>query len=195
VLGASLVLPTAVPTRIGVVDLAAHQIAFEVWNFLALALDAVAIAGQALVGTYLGAGDPDEARDAGNRMLQWGLVGGIVVGLAVLALRWPLADVFTNDRDVVALSAFLLLYVAALQPVNGVVFVLDGLLIGAGDMRYLAKAMVGAFVAFAPVALAVWWLGLGIGWLWVAFGVLMAARLAALLARWRAGEWAVVGAT
>jgi putative MATE family efflux protein len=194
-LRASLVLATAVATRIGVVDLAAHQIAFEVWNFLALALDAVAIAGQALIGTHLGAGDPDEAREAGNRMLQWGLVGGIVVGLAVLALRWPLADVFTNDREVVALTAFLLLYVAALQPVNGVVFVLDGLLIGAGDMRYLAAAMVGAFVAFAPAALAVWWLGLGIGWLWVAFGVLMLARLAALAVRWRAGAWAVVGVT
>jgi Na+-driven multidrug efflux pump len=82
--------------------------------------------------------------------------------------------------------------VAALQPVNGLVFVLDGLLIGAGDQRYLARAMVAALAVYAPVALAVGALGWGIGWLWVALGVLMLARLAGLLARWRTGHWASI---
>lgn len=189
-LRASLVIATAVAARIGVTDLAAHQIAFELWSFLALVLDSIAIAGQALVGTYLGAGRPEEARAAGDRMLWWGVVAGVAVGAAVALLRWPLADVFTNDPAVIALAAFLLLFVAALQPVNGVVFVLDGLLIGAGDQRYLAKAMVAALAVFVPVALAVAWTGAGIGWLWVALGVLMLARLVALMGRWRAGAWA-----
>jgi putative MATE family efflux protein len=191
-LRASLVIATAVAARIGVVDLASHQIAFEVWSFLALTLDAVAIAGQALIGHHLGAGEPTEARAIGDRMLGWGLVGGVVVGVAVALAREPLARVFTTDPEVVALTGFLLLLVAALQPVNGLVFVLDGLLIGAGDQRYLARAMVAALAVYAPVALAVGALGWGIGWLWVALGVLMLARLAGLLARWRTGHWASI---
>jgi putative MATE family efflux protein len=193
-LRASLVIATAVAARIGVVDLASHQVAFEVWSFLALALDAVAIAGQALIGHHLGAGEPGVARAVGDRMLGWGLAGGVAVGVAVALAREPLARVFTTDPDVIALTALLLLAVAALQPVNGMVFVLDGLLIGAGDQRYLAKAMVAALAVYAPVAVAVGALGWGIGWLWVALGVLMLARLAGLLARWRSGRWISVPA-
>ena len=130
----------------------------------------------------------------GDRMLGWGLVLGVLVGVAVIAFRTLLPSVFTDDPAVEALAAFVLLWVALMQPVNGVVFVLDGLLIGAGDQRFLAVAMVGALAVFAPVALAVGWLDLGLGWVWFAFGVLMTARLVALLARWRSNRWVVLGA-
>jgi putative MATE family efflux protein len=193
-LRAALILATAVATRIGTVDLAAHQIAFELWSFIALGLDAIAIAGQALLGRYLGAGDVAGARRIGRRMLEWGAGLGVIAGLAVVAGRGVLPDIFSDDERVVALASFLLLWVAVMQPVNGVVFVLDGLLIGAGDQRFLAWAMTAAFVAFAPVAGAVLVLDLGIGWLWGALAVLMAARLVALLVRWQRGDWAVIGA-
>jgi Na+-driven multidrug efflux pump len=85
--------------------------------------------------------------------------------------------------------------VAALQPVNAVAFVLDGVLIGAGDMRFLAWAMVGAAALFVPAALAVAALDLGIGWLWASLGLLMVTRTVTLGARFTGGRWAVVGAT
>src|SRR4051794_537323 len=127
----SLTAATAMATRIGSVDVAAHEIAYELWSFLALALDAIAIAGQAIIGKALGANDADEAHAMGRRMLWLGFLAGGMLGAAVIALRTVLPHVFTNDPKVLTLGAFLLLYVAALQPVNGVVFVLDGILIGA----------------------------------------------------------------
>ncbi|MGH9110980.1 MAG: MATE family efflux transporter, partial [Acidimicrobiales bacterium] len=194
-LRAALVVATAVATRLGDTDVAAHQVAFELWSFLALGLDAIAIAGQAIVGRALGAGDSEVARAAGRRMIEWGIAGGMIVGIVVAALSRVLPHVFTSDADVVALASFLLLWVAALQPVNAVAFVLDGVLIGAGDMRFLAWAMVGAAGLFVPAALAVAVLDLGIGWLWASVGLLMTTRALTLGARFAGGRWAVVGAT
>ena len=193
-LRASLLVATAVAARTGVVDLGAHQVAFELWSFLALVLDAIAIAGQAMVGRLLGAGDGGRARAASRRMVEWGVAAGLALGLVVLALAEVLPRLFSDDEQVVRLAGFLLLWVAVLQPVNAVVFVLDGVLIGAGDLRFLAWAMTLAAVAFVPVAAAVRLLDLGIGWLWAAITLLMVVRLVTLGARWRSGAWAVVGA-
>jgi len=191
----ALLLATAVATRIGTVDVAAHQVAFEVWSFLALVLDALAIAGQAMIGRFLGAGSATEARAVGARLIGWGVGAGVVLGAAVLVVRPWLADVFTNDAAVAALAATLLVWVALLQPVNGVVFVLDGLLIGAGDMAFLAWAMWIAFAVFATGAALVLALGLGIGWLWASLAALMVSRLTVLALRWRGDAWAVTGST
>jgi len=193
-LRASLTVATALAARIGTTDVAAHEVAFAIWSFLALALDALAIAGQAMVGRFLGAGDVATARDVGRRMLALGTVGGAAVGALVLLTRPWLPDLFSDDPSVLALATFLLVLVAVLQPVNGAVFVLDGLLIGAGDLAFLARAMVGAALATAPVAIAVAVLDLGIGWVWGAIAVLMLTRLVALSWRWRTGAWAVGGA-
>jgi putative MATE family efflux protein len=190
----SLLLATAVATRIGTVQVAAHQIAFEIWSFLALVLDALAIAGQAMIGRFLGAGSVAEARQAGRRLLQWGVAAGAVLGVLVVVLRPWLPDLFTGDAAVAAVATTLLLWVAALQPVNGVVFVLDGLLIGAGDMGFLAWAMWIAFGVFAVGALTVLALGLGIQWLWACLAALMLSRLTVLGLRWRTDHWAVTGA-
>jgi len=191
----ALVVATAIATRIGTVDVAAHQVAFELWTFLAFTLDAVAIAGQAIVGRSLGAGRGDEARAVGRRMIEWGIALGVVVGLLVMVLRPALPHLFTNDADVIALAQFLLVWVAVIQPVNAVAFVLDGVLIGAGDQRFLASAMVIAAAAFLPAAGLVWALDLGIGWLWAALALLMTTRAATLLWRFAGDRWIVLGAT
>lgn len=190
----SLIVATGIAARVGVVDLAAHQIAFELWGFLAFALDSVAIAGQAMIGKLLGAGDAAGTRRVGRRMIQWGVAMGVGAGLLVAALHQVLPSAFSGDPDVRALTAFLLLCAAVLQPVNGVVFVLDGILIGAGDMTFLAWAMVGVFVLFLPAALAVVVFDLGIGWLWAALGVMMVSRMAFLSLRYRTDAWMVLGA-
>lgn len=193
-LRASLTLFTAVAARIGAAEVGAHEVAFAVWSFLALGLDAIAIAGQAMIGRFLGADDTATARQAGRRMLELGTTAGVVAGMLVLVLRPVLPDVFSDDPAVVSLAGFLLLFVALLQPVNGAVFVLDGLLIGAGDMAFLARAMVAAALLTVPAAVAVGALGLGIGWVWGAITLLMVARLVVLAVRWRSGAWAITGA-
>ena len=154
----------------------------------------MAIAGQALIGRYLGAEDVQSARRSGRRMIEWGVGAGLVLGAATIALRTSLPHVFTSDASVVSLTAFVLLFVGIMQPVNGVVFVLDGLLIGAGDLRYLAGAMAVSFVAFLPCAVGVAVLGLGLGWLWAALTLFMVVRMVTLGLRWRGSRWAVTGA-
>lgn len=189
----SLVALTAVAARIGRNEVAAHQIVFEVWSLLAMALDALAIAGQAMVGRLLGAGRVADARAASQRLLVLGLYGSVAMAVVVVAVSSTLPALFTPDPEVAALVGFLLWWAAALQPLAAVTFVLDGVLIGAGDQRYLARASalsaLGLAVAIAPVLP----LGLGIGWVWAAFGVLMAVRSATLLARFRSDRWLVTG--
>jgi putative MATE family efflux protein len=190
-----ITVTVAVAARIGTDDLAAHEIAFQIWSILALSLDAVAIAAQAMIGHALGAGDAVEARRLGDRMIQWGWWGGFAMAAIVFAVIPVLPDVFSDDPEVVSLAAFLFIHVAAWQPVNGIVFALDGILIGAGDLRFLAIAMVTATAVLVPWAFSVLWLDLGIGWLWGALGAWMTVRAATLLWRYRTDAWAVTGAT
>jgi putative MATE family efflux protein len=190
----ALLVATAVAARLGTSEVAAHQIATEIWAFLALVLDALAIAGQAMIGRYLGAGSVTEARAAGRRLLQLGVVAGTVLATAVLAVHTWLPHLFTDDAEVAALAAVLLVVVGVLQPVSATAFVLDGLLIGAGDVAFLGRAMWAAVALFVPCALAVLWLDLGIGWLWAALGLLTVSRATILGWRWRGPAWAVTGA-
>jgi putative MATE family efflux protein len=193
-LRAALVLATFVAASISTVAIAAHQVAFTLWSFLAFALDAIAIAGQAITGRLLGAGDAAGARAATRRMVWWGVVAGAVFGAVVLAGRGLIVPLFTDDPAVQSLLSTVLIIVAVHQPVAGIVFVLDGVLIGAGDGRYLAWAGIVTLAVFVPLALAVMWTGAGLTWLWWAFVALMAARLATLALRARGEQWMVLGA-
>jgi putative MATE family efflux protein len=190
----ALLVATAVVTRLGTTDIAAHQVAFELWMFLALALDAIAIAGQAMAGRLLGAGAVDHARAATRRMIELSVLAGIVLGLVVALTRTLLPALFTDDVAVRHLAAFVLLFVAVQQPVNGITFAIDGILIGAGDLRYLAWAMVASAAVYIPCSIAVLVLGWGIGWVWAAFSVMQVVRLATLVGRWRGDAWLRTGA-
>lgn len=190
----SFMLTVAVAARMGDTELAAHEVTFALWSFVAFVLDAVAIAGQAMIGKLLGADDGTEARAVGRRIIEWGIALGVAAMVLVLALRPVLAHLFTDDPAVIALVQFLFLFFAFSQPINGVVFALDGILIGAGDLRFLAIAMAISALVFMPLALAVGWLGLGIGWLWAALTVFMTARAVTLLWRYRSEAWLVTGA-
>ncbi|MGI8889079.1 MAG: MATE family efflux transporter [Nocardioidaceae bacterium] len=192
-LRATLVLATYVAAAISTEAVAAHQVAFTIWGFLAFALDAIAIAGQAITGRLLGAGDAEGARAATRRMLQWGLASGVVLGVALAATRPVVVPLFTPDAEVQHLLSAVLLIAAVHQPVSGVVFVLDGVLIGAGDGRYLAWAGVVNLIAFAPLAAAVMWRDLGLEWLWWAFTVFMGIRMVTLVLRARGDRWMVLG--
>ncbi|PRH81153.1 MATE family efflux transporter [Streptomyces solincola] len=193
-LRAVLLLATAIAARLGDVDVAAHQIILSLWSLMAYALDAIAIAGQAIIGRYLGADDADGARRVCRRMVEWGVASGVVLG-ALLVLARPLfIPLFTGDPTVQDTLLPALLVVALTQPVAGVVFVLDGVLMGAGDGPYLAGAMVVTLAVFAPVALLIPVWGGGLTALWWAMGLMMGVRLVTLALRMRSGRWIVTGA-
>lgn len=191
----AFVVTTAIASRLGDTQVAAHQIAFQIWMFLALSLDALAIAAQAMVGRFLGASDADQARAAARRMIEWGVMTGVVFMVALLVVRPWLPSIFSGDHRVRTLTLQVLWVVAAMQPLNGAVFVLDGILIGAGDVGYLAGAMaLSTFVCFVPAAVAV---GAGHGTLlqlWGALCILMVARFVTMWWRFRSPSWQVVGA-
>ena len=194
-LRASLVLGTLVAARLGDVPLAANQVAAAIVTFLAFGLDAIAIAGQTLTGRTLGAGDPVGTRALTRRMIVWGIGTGFVAAVVLAATAAWLPHLFTADRAVQDALVPALLVVAAIQPLSGIVFVLDGVLIGAGDGAYLAKAGLVVLAAYAPLVLAVGWADAGFTWLWVAYGGFIAARLATLWLRQRSDAWMVLGAT
>ncbi|GHD85128.1 MATE family efflux transporter [Streptomyces naganishii JCM 4654] len=194
-LRAILLIATAVAARLGDADIAAHQIILSLWSLLAFALDAIAIAGQAIIGRYLGADDAAGAREACRRMVEWGLAVGVVLGLLVIVGRPAFLPLFTGDPTVKDTALPALLVVALSQPVCGVVFVLDGVLMGAGDGPYLAWAMLVTLAVFTPAALLVPALGGGLTALWGAMTLMMTVRMATLWLRARSGRWLVTGAT
>ncbi len=194
-LRASIVLATLVAATLGDVPLAAHQVAGAVVTFLAFGLDAIAIAGQTLTGRALGAGDAVGTRAMTRRMIGWGVATGVAAGgLLALVAPW-LPRLFTSDPAVQDALVPALLVVAAIQPLSGLVFVLDGVLIGAGDGTYLAIAGLFVLAAYAPLVWLVGETGAGFTWLWVAYGGFMAARLATLWLRQRGDAWMILGAT
>jgi putative MATE family efflux protein len=193
-LQAALALSTAVASRLGTAQVAAHQVALQLWLFLAMVLDALAIAAQPMIGRLLGAGRAADARSVSERLLGWGVLAGLGLALAVVAAHPVLPGLFTADRRVEGLTGDLLWIVALFQPLNAVVFVLDGILIGAHDLRYLARAMLLSLVAFVPCALAVVALDLSLAALWGALGLFMVARLATMATRYLGTNWMVLGA-
>ena len=195
----ALLATVGVATGLGTGELAGWQVVFTIFSATAFALDALAIAAQALVGKGLGAGDPPFVRRVLGRTVAWGALFGIVVGGVVGALSGLIGIVFTGDAALAALIQPALIVLAVAQPVCGIVFVLDGVLIGAGDGRYLALAGVINLVVFVPALLAVGLLSpggwAGLAWLAVSFfGVYMLARLATLGWRVRGAAWMTAGA-
>ncbi len=192
-LRASLLVMTYAAARLGEADLAAMQLALTIWTFLAFALDAVAIAAQAITGRYLGAADAEGTRAVTQRMERWGWLSGVVTGLGLAAVSPVLGRLFTSDDVVLDLLVPVLLVAAVAQPLAGIVFVLDGVLIGAGDAVYLAWAQLVTLALFAPAA---WLVGdNGLAWLWGAFGVFfMGGRAVTLLLRARGDRWMRLGA-
>jgi putative MATE family efflux protein len=193
-LRAAIVLATLVAAGLGDAELAAYQVATTLVSFLAFALDAVAIAGQTLTGRSLGAGDAAATRSLTRRMIRWGVATGLLAGSLLAAGAPWLPHLFTSDPVVRDALVPALLVVAAVQPLSGVVFVLDGVLIGAGDGAYLATAGVVVLAVYSPLVLLVGLAGGGLTWLWAAYGGFMAARLVTLWLRQRGTAWMVLGA-
>ncbi|WP_349903855.1 MATE family efflux transporter [Parafrigoribacterium humi] len=197
-LRAAMLLAVFVATGLGSNELAAYQVAMTLFATLAFALDSLAIAAQALIGQALGASDLDAVRAVLRRCLEWGVLCGVALGIIVIATSDVLGGLFTSSPEVVNLLPATLVILGLSVPLGGVVFVLDGVLIGAGDARYLAITGVVNVAAFVPMALAVLaWApadATGLAWLMVAFAFgYLGARAVTLGLRARTARWMVVG--
>ena len=190
----SFLVASAVLARVGAAPLAGHQIAFQLFVFLALLLDALAIAAQVLVGRALGAGDAAGARAASVRVVGWSVAVGALFGLVLLGLGDRIPRLFTGDERVVAQAHEIWWLFAALMPLNGAVFALDGILIGAGDTRFLMWGMLAAAAVYVPVALLALDQGWGIAGVWAGLAGLIVVRLLTCGARFAGQRWALTGA-
>ncbi len=199
-LRAAILVTVLVVTAQGSTNLAAHQLAMTLFTFLAFALDALAIAAQALIGKELGAGNAAQVRVLTNTMTKWGLGFGVVTGLGLWASSGVVGWIFTTDPSVHAALTAALIVMAIAQPLAGYVFVLDGVLIGAGDARYLALVGLGNLVVYLPL---LYWVhhtawgdtASGLFWVWAAFSLgYMGARGLTLGLRARTVRWMQVGA-
>ena len=189
----SFVVATSMAARLGNVDVAAHEVGFQAWFFLAMTMDAIAIAAQALIGNLLGAGKAEEARLMGRRAILWSTGIGAFAGCVLAISHDSFTEIFSADNAVVELGSFIVLHVAAMAPLSGVAFALDGILIGAGDQRFLAKAMLFSAMISIPLMLIVGENDFGIGWIWGSIWVLMATRSAVLYLRFRSNKWQRLG--
>jgi putative MATE family efflux protein len=190
VLQGSFAVAAAVVARAGTAELAAHQIALQLWMFLALVLDAYAIAAQTLVGQALGGGRVADARATARRVAGWGLATGVVVAAALLVARPVLVPLFTDDPAVVAQTAVVWWFLALMQPVAGVVFALDGVLMGAGDVAWLRTVTIAAaLVGFLPLSLLSGRFDWGLAGVWTGLTLFIALRLVAVGFRVRGNAW------
>lgn len=190
----ALLIMTFVAAAQGEVALAAHQVAFMLWFFLAIPPEAFGIAGQTLVAHALGAGAVGRAHEVARRSIAWGLAAGLLMAALVLALRPGYVPVFTGDQAVRDQIWSLVVVVALTQPIGALVYILDGILIGAGDGGYLAWTMLVALLAFLPLAAAVYVSGAGIVALWWALAGWLLARQVTIYLRYRSDKWVVTGA-
>ena len=189
----SFLVAASVCARMGDAQLGAHQIALQLFYFLALLLDAVAIAGQVIVGRMLGGGDAEGAYGAALRMIAWSVVVGAVFALVLGPLASVVPRAFTADHAVLHQAALLWPFFALMQPLCGAVFALDGILIGASDTRFLMWSMLAASALFIGLAALAYERGWGVVGVWVALDVLIVARLTMLGIRFAGRRWAVVG--
>jgi putative MATE family efflux protein len=190
VLQVAFLAAAGVAARAGTVPLAAHQIALQLFLFLALVLDAYAIAAQTLVGQALGRGSPEDARAIARRVSLWGLGTGLVVGVLLLGLRDVLLPLFTDDPAVIGRAEVVWWFLAGMQPLAGLVFALDGVLIGAGDVGYLRRLTVGAaLVGFLPLSLLSLPLGWGLTGVWTGLTLFVVLRLVGAVARVAGDRW------
>jgi putative MATE family efflux protein len=185
----------SVAARTSVGAVGAHQVVLQLWTFLALVLDSLAIAAQSIVGAALGAQRREQARRFAWQVTGYGLWFGVLLGVVFAALSGTLPQVFTSDRAVLDEVPHAWWFFVGLQPIAGVVFALDGVLLGAGDAKFLRTAtLASAALGFLPLVWASYAFGWGLTGIWSGLSAFMVLRLVLVLLRTRSGEWARVGA-
>ena len=191
---AAFMVAAGVAARMGTAQIAAHQIGMQLWEFTALLLDSFAIAAQALVGAALGASHARVARQVAGQVSRWSLGAGTAFA-AVYAAGWSVIPrLFTSSPAVLHQAHVLWPWFVVMLPAAGIVFGLDGVLIGAGDVAFLRTiTIVAALGAFVPLTLAASHWDWGIGGVWAGLTAFIMARLVGMVWRARTDRWVVLG--
>jgi putative MATE family efflux protein len=191
---ACFVSAAAVAARFGAASVAAHQVVLQLWGFLALVLDSLAIAAQSLVGAALGAGQLAHAKSVAWRVTIFSTLAAAVLAMAFAIGASVVPTLFTDDRSVLDAIGVPWWFLVAQLPIAGIVFALDGVLLGAGDAKFMRNAtLASALIGFLPPI----WLSLAFGWglagIWSGLTAFMVLRL--VFVGWRAfsGRWLVAG--
>ncbi|GAB33880.1 hypothetical protein GOOTI_087_00040 [Gordonia otitidis NBRC 100426] len=184
----------AVAARFGVAAVAAHQLTLQLWEFMSLFLDSVAIAAQALVGAALGAGAVSAARTVARRVTMVSVIAASVMAVVFALGAGVVPRLFTSDTRVLDVIGTPWWFFVAMLPIAGVVFALDGVLLGSGDAAYLRTAtLIAALTGFLPLI----WLSLVFDWglagIWTGLVVFMVIRMLTVVWRIRSGRWQRVG--
>ncbi|MBE7188569.1 MATE family efflux transporter, partial [Jatrophihabitans endophyticus] len=183
-----------VAARLGAAQLAAHQIGLQLWEFTALLLDSFAIAAQSLVGAALGGSDAPAARALAWQVARWGLWAGVAFAALFGAGWFVVPDLFTSSPDVLAQAHVLWPWFIGMLPAAGIVFALDGVLIGAGDVGFLRTiTLIGAVLVFAPLDLAALHWHWGLGGVWAGLAGFVAVRFVGMVVRTRGSRWVITG--
>jgi putative MATE family efflux protein len=191
----SFLAAAGVASRMGSAQIAAHQVGLQLWTFTSLVLDAVAIAAQSLVGAALGAGDVSVARHVTWQVARYGLAFGTLATACYGAGWFVLPSVFSGTPQVVTQIHVLWPWFLGMLPAAGMLFAVDGVLIGAGDVGFMAVLTVVASVgAYAPLSLAALHWHWGLGGVWAGLTAFILVRLAGVLLRVRGNRWLVTGA-
>jgi putative MATE family efflux protein len=191
---AAFLLAAGVAARMGDAQVAAHQIGFQLWIFVALVLYSVAIAAQALIGRLLGAGAVDAAATLARRLLLAGLVFGVAVGALFAAGSHVVPALFTSDAEVRQQTGVLWPWLVGMMPVAGALFALDGVFFGAGDLAFLRRVtLFGSLAIFVPLLVLAHLLDLGLGGVWAGIAAFIAVRMLFGALRWRSRRWLVAG--
>ena len=185
---------SAVAARSSAAAVGAHQIVYQLWVFLSLVLDSLAIAAQALIGAELGAARVRQARAAAWQITRYSTGLGVALALLFAALAGVLPRVFTDDAAVLAQVPAAWWWFVVQQPVAGVVFALDGVLLGAGDTAYLrTTTLASALGGFLPLIWLSWALDWGLAGIWFGLTLFLVLRLVAVVVRTRSSQWTVTG--
>jgi putative MATE family efflux protein len=191
---AAFLVAAGVAARMGDAQIAAHQIGFQLWIFVALVLDSIAIAAQALIGRLLGAGAVEAAATLARRLLAAGLVFGIAVGALFLAGAGLVPRLFTSDPAVRDQAAVLWPWLVGMMPVAGALFALDGVFFGAGDLAFLRRmTLIASLGVFLPMLVAAHLRDLGLGGVWAGIAAFIGVRMLLAGLRWRSRRWLVPG--
>lgn len=190
----SLLAAAAIAGRIGVVALAAHQLMLQLWNFLTLVLDSLAIAAQTLTGSALGRGGAQQARAVGLKVLKYSMVFAVALSAVFAVFAVPIQTLFTSDPDVVDTLRVPWFLLIGMILVGGAVFALDGVLLGAADAAFLRNLTLFSLLGVAlPIILAAGAFGWGLTGIWVGQLGQVVARLIGVVWRFRSMRWAVSG--
>jgi putative MATE family efflux protein len=191
---AAFMVAAGVAARMGTAQIAAHQIGMQLWEFTALLLDSFAIAAQSLVGAALGASDASAARRIAGQVARWSAGAGTAFAALYAAGWWIVPRLFTSSPAVWHQVHLLWPWFVLMLPAAGIVFGLDGVLIGAGDVAFLRTiTIVAALGAFVPITLAAAYWDWGIGGVWAGLTAFIVARLVGMVWRARTDRWVVLG--